>query len=89
MGEPTNSATGVFLELRALGIQDVEVAFLLLNIRDRAGRGRASRARLHRRPTVLSEDDLLAIDLGVDPFQVVIDEAPGSASGSGRGAEER
>ena len=89
MSEPTDPTAGVFLEFRALGIQDIEVCFLLLDVGDGAGRGRTSRARLHRGPTVLGEDDLLAIDLGVDPIQVIIDEAPGSASGSSRGAEER
>ena len=89
MGEPTNPPTGVFLEVRTLGIQDIEVSFLLLDVGDSAGRGRASRTGLHRGPAVLGEDDLLAIDLGVDPIQIIVDEAPGSASGSGGGTEER
>ena len=89
MGEPTNSSARVLLEHRALGIQEVEVSFLLFHIGDGARRGGASRAGFHRGPTVLREDDLFAISLGVDPLQVVLDETPGSASGGGLGAKER
>ena len=88
MGEPSDPPTWVALELRALGIQKVEVILLLLHTGDSVGRGRASRAGLHRGPTVFSKDDLLAINFGVDPRQVALDETPGSISGSGLAAEE-
>jgi len=88
VGEPTDPSTRVALKLRALGIQKVKVTFLLLHVGDSVGRGRASRAGLHRGPTVFSKDDLLAIDLGVDPLQVILEETPGSTSGSGLCTEE-
>ena len=43
---------------------------------------------MQRGPTVLSEDDLLAVDLGVDPLQITLDETPRSQSSSGLGAEK-
>ena len=89
VGKPSDSSAGIVLEFCALGIQEVVVIFLLLHVGDSARRGGASGSRFHRRPTVLGEDDLLAISLGVDPCQVLLDEAPRSASGSGLGAEER
>jgi len=88
VGEPTDPSTRVALKLRALGFQKVKVTLLLLHVGDGVGRGRASRAGLHRGPTVFSQDNLLAVDLGVDPLQVILDETPGSTSGSGLCAEE-
>ena len=88
MGEPTNSSTGVLLEHRALGIQEVEVILLLAHAGDSGGRGRTRRAGLHRGPTIFGEDDLFSISLGVDPVQIFLDETPGSASSGGLGAKE-
>lgn len=89
VGEPADPSTRVALKLRALGFQKVKVTLLLLHVGDSIGRGRASRARLHRGPTVFSQDDLLAINLGVDPLQVILYETPGSTSSGGLCTEER
>ena len=88
MSEPSDTSARVVLKFRALGIQKVEVSLLLLHVGDSVGRRGASRAGLHRGPTVLSEDDLLAFNLGIDPIQVTLDETPGACSGSGSGTKE-
>jgi len=89
VGKPGDSSSRVALQGLALGIQEVKVSLLLCHAGDGAGSGGAGRAGLHRRPTILSEDDLLAINPGVDPVQVSLDERLANISGGGSGAEER
>ena len=88
MGEPTDSPAGVALERRALGIQKIEVSFLLLHAGDSIRRGRDSGARFHRGPAVFRKYDLFTINPGIDPVQVTLDERPGGRGSSSCVAEK-
>ena len=67
VSKPSDSSTRITLKLLALGIQEVKVILFLLHVGDSGGRGGTSRAGLHRGPTVLRQDDLLAVCMGINP----------------------